>query len=158
MLSIKVFGALSLCLAAYGQHPPRQAKEISAYIDSKGARTVVKELIAGDQKAWRQVITKIDMGSTEWLAVAKKLLPATDAGGTQDLHVALAIALTHNPNKVLSMTGPNLPLEQVCTIPFIEPDEKTVREHRRKVRSALGEVTSEALLAKKKECLADIAK
>ena len=74
------------------------------------------------------------------------------------MRVSLAIALTRNPSGVLSLTGPNLSIEQVCTVPFIEPDEKTIREHKLKVKAALRQVTSEALSSKKQDCLKAIAK
>lgn len=158
MLSARVLAALFLCLAARGQNPPLEAKGLQSYIDEKGAGNVVKQLTQGDESQWRRVIRKIDSGSPEWLEVAKKLLGATDAGATEDLYASLAIALTHNPNGVLALVGTNLPLDQVCTVPFVEASDKKVKEHQLKVRNALRGVTSPALAAKKRDCLIAIAR
>ncbi len=155
MLSARVFLAASfVVVAASGQTPPTEAKQLLAYINRKGAETTLKELTAGDESRWNRVLSNIDLGSSLWLDVAKELLSASDAGGTEDLHISLAVALTHNPEAVLSMVGQTkITLEQVCSVPFIEADDKTEREHVLKVRAALGRVVSPALASKKTECL-----
>jgi hypothetical protein len=155
MLCARAFLAASFAVvAASGQTPPTEAKQLLAYISRKGADTTLKELTAGNESRWNKVLSNIDLGSAAWLDVAQGLLPASDAGGTEDLYISLAVALTHNPEGVLSMVGPTkITLEQVCSIPFIEADDKTEREHVLKVRAALGRVVSPALALKKTECL-----
>jgi hypothetical protein len=97
-----------------------------------------------------QVLLKIQTGEPLWLEVAKKLTPATDAANL-GLYLSLAIALTQNPGGVLSMVGgkDEFALNQVCELRFIESDDKTDREHVRKVRAALRRVVSPALADKK---------
>jgi hypothetical protein len=144
------------CPATYAQPTSRsaaEAKALGADINSEGATSVVRKLNSGNGSQWQHVIRKIESGSAPWLDVAKKLLTATDAGRTTDLYFALSLAVTHNPNGVLSMVGPDLPIEKICSVPYIEPDEKTVRVHRQRVRSALREVTSVKLASQKKDCL-----
>lgn len=155
---VKLLGLIAACFGACAQIAPSDAKELAGYIDKKGAKPVVKELTSGKGTAWQAVIRKIDQGSTEWLTVAAKLRTGTDAGNTEDLRVALAIALTHNAVGVLSMLGPNLTPTEVCTVPFIEPDANTVRMHKMRVREALQKVSSDRLASKKKDCLANLSK
>jgi hypothetical protein len=125
-------------------------------IEHEGAAKVVKELTTGDEARWHRVISRIDTGEKGWLEVADKLLKATDAGDTEDLRIALAVALTHNPEGVLRMTGPDLPLDQVCTVPFIEPSKQVIANHKLKVRSALKRVAANDLDEKKRACLTSI--
>jgi len=144
-----VLAALALCSLACGQ----QAKAVSDEIDSKGAASVVKKLNSSNGSQWKALIRGIETGAPEWLVVARKLSTATDAGRTTDLYFALSLALTRNAEGVLSILGPNLPVEKVCTVPYIEPDEKTIRTYRLKARSSLRKVTSAELESKKKACL-----
>lgn len=133
-----------------------EPKALSSEIDSQGAASVIKRLNSGNGEAWRHVIRKIKSGSPAWLEIAGKLLTSTDAGRTSDLYFALSLALTQNPTAVLSMVGPALPVEKVCSVPYIEPDEKTIRSHQAKVRAALQKVTSDKLATQKKDCLNSI--
>ncbi len=54
------------------------------------------------------------------------------------------------------MTGPDLPLEQVCTVPFIEPSEKVIAIRKAKVHAALRRVIAQELQEKKAACLKSI--
>jgi hypothetical protein len=156
-----VIVALTFCPSAYGRQrgyeSAGEAKASLAEIDSEGAAAVVKSLDGGSGNQWNEVIRDVETGSPAWLEVAKKLLTATDAGRTSDLYFALSIALTRNPTGVLSMVGPDLPVDKLCSVPYIEPDEKTIRMHRNKVRAALQKVNSPGLAYDKKACLNAIA-
>jgi hypothetical protein len=155
-----VIVAVVLCPLTYSQKGGAKGvvepKAIIDDIDSNGAAAVVRKLTAGNGSQWHDVIRGIEIGSPPWLDVAKKLLTATDAGRTTDLYFALSVALTRNAAGVLSMAGPDLPIEKVCSVPYIEPDEKTIRTHRTKVRTALRKVTSTELDSQKKACLSAI--
>ena len=144
---------VSACFVAQAQNASPTAEEINTRIERDGAAKVVQQLTAGNAAKWHQVIDKIDTGESAWLDVAGKLLKVTDAGGTEDLRVSLAVALTHNPEGVLRMTGPDLALEQVCTVPFIEPSKKAVTAHKAKVQAAMKRVTAKELQEKKVACL-----
>jgi len=155
-LRLVVF-AVVLCPLAYSQQVGAtgvvEPKAIIDDIDSHGAAAVVRKLTAGDGSQWNDVIHGIEIGSPAWLDVAKKLLTATDAGRTTGIYFALSLALTRNAAGVLSMVGPDLPIDRVCSVPYIEPDEKTIRTHRTKVRAALRKVTATELDSQKKSCL-----
>lgn len=132
------------------------ASELDKHIEHDGAKAVIQQLATGKQTAWNSVVKKIDIGTPEWLQVPGKLLKRSDAGTTEDLRISLAVALTHNPQGVLRMTGPDLPLEQVCTVPFIEPSEKVIAIHKAKVHAALRRVVAQELQEKKAACLKSI--
>ena len=142
-----------ICGQQSGSRSAAEAKALLDDIGSKGAGAVVGNLNSGNGSQWKNVIGKIESGSPAWLDVAKKLLTATDAGRTSDLYFALSIALTRNAAGVLSMVGSDLPVDRVCSVPYIEPDEKTIRTHRIRVRTALQKVTSPELDSKKRACL-----
>jgi hypothetical protein len=156
LLRLAVFSVV-LCPLAHSQELGAKGavepKAVIDAIDSHGAAAVVRELSAGKGSQWDAVIHGIEMGTPVWLDVAKKLLKATDAGRTTDLYFALSLALTRNAAGVLSMAGPDLPIDRVCSVPYIEPDEKTIRTHRTRVRAALRRVTSTHLDSQKKACL-----
>jgi hypothetical protein len=130
-----------------------EPKAVIDDIDSHGTASVVKKLNIGNGRQWRAVIAGIETGSPPWLAVARRLLTATDAGRTTDLYFALSLALTRNADGVLSLVGQDLPIDRVCSVPYIEPDEKTIVAHRIKVRAALQKVTSASLDSRKRACL-----
>jgi hypothetical protein len=125
-------------------------------IESQGATSVVRELTAGNGKRWESVTRAIETGSQAWLDVANKLIVATDAGRTEELEFALSLGLTRNPVGVLSLVGPNLPIDRVCSVPYIEPDEKTVAIYRMKVKYALRKVTDPNLASRKAACLSAV--
>jgi hypothetical protein len=149
--------ALSIATAHAETPPTTDARQLLAYIDRKGVDRTYRELAAGDASRWDRVIEKVKTGAPLWLSIAKKLVPKADAGGIIDMEVSLAVALTHNPEGVLPMLGAPgevpLGINEVCGLPFIESTERHDREHVRRVRAALGRVTSPALTTKKAECL-----
>jgi hypothetical protein len=159
-MSLKSFAKaffLAVCAinAAYAEKPPiTDARQFLAYIDREGAEATLDKL---SSQQMDRVFVEIFTGAPLWLEVAKKLAPATDASNTLGIEVALARALTHNPEGVLPLLGApkELPIgiDRVCSLPFIESTERQNREHVRRVRAALRRVTSPALAAKKAECL-----
>lgn len=149
--------AIALCPLAYTQpgqaRTPIQPASVIGDINAHGAAKVVEKLNAGGGSQWREVIRDIERGSPPWLDVAQKLLTGTDAGRTTDLYFGLSLALTRNAAGVLSLVGPDLPIADVCSVPYIEPDDKTIRTYRAKVHTALGKVTSSEFDTRKKACL-----
>ena len=147
----------ALCPFLFGQQqtakPLVDSKSVTAQIEAQGAAAVVRKFTAGSGRQWHSVLHGIESGSPAWLEVARKLLTATDAGHTTELYFSLALALTRNAAGVLPMVGPNLPIEQVCSVPYIEPDSQTIDNHRKKVRAALEKVTSPELASQKAACL-----
>jgi ribosomal protein S8E len=134
------------------------AKSIIARIDREGAKLVVQQLAANGGQALEHVEDKIETGADEWLDVAVKIEPGTTAASREALPIILSRAMTHNPDRVLRMLNDTFKLEDICTVPFIEPTDAQVRRHVLALRSALRRVTTPDLQEKKKACLLEIAK
>jgi len=122
-----------------------------------GASSVVKQLRSGKGTAWQDVLRNVETGRVAWLRVAQQLLKGTDAGNTESLYFAVSLALTRNPEAVLPMLGPEIPAGKICTVPYIEPSEKTEREYRAKARAALDRIAQPELTARKEMCLKELA-
>lgn len=126
-------------------------------IEVSGASSVVKQLRSGKGGAWQAVLRNVETGRRDWLRVAEQLLNGTDAGNTESLYFAISLALTRNPEAVLPILGPEIPAGKICTVPYIEPSQKTEREYRAKARAALDRVTKPGLTARKEMCLKELA-
>ena len=151
----------ALCSVAASEDGTNKATTIqpgglAVEIESKGAAEVVHRLSSGSGRDWERVIHQIERGSSAWLGIAEKLLNGTDAGRTEDVHFALSLALTHNAPGVLGIVGSKLPIEKVCSVPYIEPSPAVVKRYKDEARLALGRVTSADLQARKKACLISI--
>jgi hypothetical protein len=138
-----------LCFA----QPALTSKSLVLRIDKEGASAVVKQLNTPNDKQWNWVMDRIELGSPEWLEVANKLRPGTDAGTTEDLEMVVARALIHNPNRVLRMTGETWKLERVCGDYEIEEPTAKMRKRKADVRLAMRRVTAPELHDKKNYCL-----
>jgi hypothetical protein len=80
-----------------------------------GAEKVLKKLL---QKggSWNAVHKGISSGDSEWLDVAAALRPATDAGVSSSLDIALFFALKQAPMKVLTLLVElKIPSNEVCS-------------------------------------------
>lgn len=133
------------------------AASLERDIKANGAVAVVKQLKSRKGENWTKVVRKVESGNADWLHVAGELLKATDAGDTESLHFALSIALTHNAEAVLSMLGPEVPLERICTVPYIEASAKVEQEYRSKARAAISKILKPELTLRKDACLKELA-
>lgn len=133
------------------------AASLERDIKANGAVAVVKQLKSRKGENWQKVVRKVESGNADWLHVAGGLLKATDAGDTESLHFALSIALTRNAEGVLSMLGPEVPVERICTVPYIEPSAKVEQEYRTKARASIAKVLKPELTLQKNVCLKELA-
>lgn len=140
------------CLAQV--KPQLSAKSVLARIEKDGAKEVVKQLNTPNDKQWNFVVSRIDWGGSEWLAVADKLKQGADAGAAEDLDMAVARALVHNPNTVLEMAGETWKLDRVCGDYEIEEPDAKARKRKADVTLALKRVVTPKLQEKKRACLA----
>lgn len=109
-------------------------------IESRGARTVLGELIASDGgQRWESLLAKAESGEAEWVRVLGQLAPGTDAGSATDTKIVLAKALPKNPGEVLKLVGSQsfLLVDQVCGGPFIEPELAFLLDYFKAARDAL---------------------
>jgi len=124
-----------------------------------GAReTVVKLTKAPPSRDWNFVMQHAEQGESRWLAVAKQLANGTDAGTSEDLQIALAIALPKNPAGVLRLadTQSFLTIEDLCSAPFIEASERYIKHYLIQARRALEKTSDRAVENKRRKCLARI--
>jgi hypothetical protein len=132
------------------------AAEVDARLSGEGARSFVRQTTRADPKRWEAILAQINTGQADWIGVAAKLLPGVDAASGEDLTGALAGALRRNPQAVLPLTGPALPLKDVCNVPLIEPTDAQVAQWKRQVIAALDRVHEPTLTDKVKACRAAI--
>jgi len=157
----KVLLAVSISMTCVAQtkpvHAGPTAKRMLERIDRDGAKKVVDQLWATPKHGqWEYVVNQIQAGSDAWLDVAEKIQPGTDAGSADELMIVMSTALAHNPARVLSMIGPKFPLEEICTVPFIEPSRQVIVNHKARIHAALKRVDSRELEEKKAGCLKSI--
>jgi len=141
---------------------------IAADIQSQGAKVVVDRLWnapTADRARptrWDVVIDEIWKGEPDWIALAPKLAPGTDAGTAESLGIGLAHALPVAPAAVLaafeSTSGDAVGIERVCSAPFIEDTVKDVPAYLRAARKAVQRVDSPALALAKAQCLTALGK
>jgi len=149
-----VAAALGLGSAALAASPPSPDR-IAADIQVQGAEAVVQRLFKhGD---YDRVLGRIDSGASDWVALAPKLAPGTDAGTAEALPIALAFALPKNPAAVLAVLDPQseiLAPDSVCGVPFIEDTVKDIPGYIKRARAAVSKVADPGLQAMKTACLA----
>ena len=128
-------------------------------LDDKGAKATVSGM---SESEWDNVLTNIDSGNAEWIALVPRLAKGTDGGNSEDLGIGLAYALPKNPKAVLKAidpdNGPVLGVSRVCSAPFVEDTVKDIPAYIKRARAALTKVRDPALQDIKKACLAELAK
>ncbi len=87
-------------------------------IDTLGVEGAVSKL-ATDGK-WEKVYAHIDGGDDRWLKVADGISCCVDAGLAEALPISVSVALTHNPEGVLRITGDHeaFDLQDICSVPL----------------------------------------
>jgi hypothetical protein len=123
-------------------------------IKSHGAKYVVDALSSQDR--YEELLKHIDLGESDWVALAPELAPGTDAATAEELAISLALGLPRNSAAVLSVLDPRtepLAPERVCGVPFIEGTVKDIPGYIRRSQSALQRVQDARLAERKTECL-----
>jgi hypothetical protein len=115
--------------------------------------SAVSKRIDTDESFGRSVTSGIATGDSLWLDVAAKVTPPS-ASAEASLAIALASALTHSPARVLSLIGPNYPVEEVCGIPFLRVEPSLVVSYHDEAAAALGTVKDSLLARKRDACRA----
>lgn len=135
---------------AKGLTAPLTSKAMLESIEENGA-TKTRDLILKNRKLENSFLKGIASGEAEWLVVAAKMRKVSDAGFTEGILIAMSEALTKNPVPVLKLIGPEFPVDQICSVAFIEPSNAVVKRHVKAVEKALKPIQEgpEAALAKK---------
>ncbi|HEV7839081.1 MAG TPA: hypothetical protein VGO75_13510 [Gemmatimonadaceae bacterium] len=132
--------------------PSGSAEVVLSEIKLGGATSVAKRIDANESFG-RSVMNGIETGDSAWLEVADRIKPASGAAEAS-LSIALASALPHAPQRVLSLLGPKYPVEDVCGIPFLKPEPTLISTYHDEAVSALGRVRSVPLTQVRDACVA----
>jgi len=151
---LTLLASLFIALSSWSQQTSSSASQMREEIAHSGAKTVVKQLQSGSGRSWKNLLSNIESGNGEWLQVAVAIRPGVDASTGEDLTFAIASALRKNPVTVLKLIGPGFPLEHVCDVPLIEPNDAQVAAWKRDALAALSRVKDPTLTDKVLHCRA----
>ena len=134
---------------------PVTCGEVRSAFLSYSAPAIVKKLMENDFANWRMIMEKIAEGDAEWIRCAARYIkPGTDACASEEFGDALAYALQHNPEAVLSLEqGTGISLSSVCSWPFVEPEYDFVLSYGEKALAALHKVDSPYLQESRDICI-----
>jgi hypothetical protein len=79
-----------------------EPERIGDAITNRGARAVLDELFR-DASVWDALIKAVESGDPRWLRIAKRFQGTAEAGGAQELQMAVGGALERNPEGVLRL-------------------------------------------------------
>ena len=151
--TLPILGLCLLCGALLGAGSGQPtAPELLQRIDSDGGDRVIRELWAAHEP-FEFVCAQIATGDPQWLQVASRLRPFSDAGASLSLDISIARALPKQPAAVLELIEPPWRLEMVCGAPFIEPPPEEVQAYLDNAISVLSQPLPESLDAKRTACL-----
>ena len=151
--SIPILELCLVCAALLGASSSEPtAANLLERIDRDGGDRVIRELWAAHEP-FEFMCAQISTGDPQWLQVASRLKPFSDAGASLSLNVSMARALPKQPSAVLELIEPPWRLEIVCGAPFIEPPSEEVQAYLEKAISVLSQPLSESLGEKRIACL-----
>ena len=130
--------------------PRGSAELVLSEIKLGGAANVARRIDA-DASFGSSVMSGIGSGDSAWLDVAGSLTPAS-AAAEASLAIALASALPRAPERVLALLGPKYAIEDVCNIPFLEPESTLVTSYHDQAAASLGRVRSPSLQKTRDDC------
>jgi hypothetical protein len=124
-------------------------------INRKGPDVALQTLFA-DRTQWTALLTAVASGDIAALDVAKHLRPASDAGATTELDLAVGEALFKSPSVVLRTAEPAFRLDTVCGAPDVDDlryaSEDAVRREIHNRRRAVQGVVDPALRQNRDRC------
>lgn len=160
LASIMFFGLPADVAPAAGRLAyPTSPEAISKEISKRGPKEVLSELWR-DRVAWDRLRAGIATGAESWLTVALLLRPASDAGATRDLRLALGEALGSSPERVLQLSLKPHDIAAVCSgvdidDPRFDSYELATAEVERRVQT-VSTITEPQLEQAKADCLAEL--
>lgn len=120
---------------------------------NSGAVNTVRALTAEGSTMWAELMEHIASGDSNWIIHVPLFASGTDAGSATQLTIALAKALPKNPQAVLSLEYSFVSLRNVCSLPFINPDEDFIRQYSQEVLRSMREVSDPYMQMDKDICL-----
>lgn len=157
MLSRKVLAVIMVIWCGTVQARMTTVNQVEHLIKSRGAHDAVSYLDKANELDY--MLDQVGRGNSEWIAIALRIAPGTDAAAAEGLGISLARALPRNPPAVLRvMDLANedgvLGVNRVCGVPFIETTRAYNDAYKRRVIPAVGRVRDPTLGAARMKCLA----
>ena len=157
MLSRKGLAVIMAVWCSATQARTTTVSEIEHLIESRGAHDAVVYLDKVDELDY--MFDQIGRGKSEWVAIAPRIAPGTDAYAAEALGISLAQALPRNPLAVLRVVDlatkyGGLAVDRVCGTPFIEVTRAYNNAYKRRAIPAVGRVRDPTLAAARAKCLA----
>jgi hypothetical protein len=158
LVLLAIFAAIApfaLATLAHAAPLPMQAAPLRAEVKAKGAKAVVQRLLRSNQ--FDTMLRRIETGRADWLALAGDLRAekdATDASATSGLNDAVARALPISPAGVLELVAKGFAVEDLCTLPYIEPTPAVEKRYFARAKAAVKRVKMDALAQAATQCLA----
>ena len=84
-------------------------------VDRNGPESVYNDKLTGEQ--WIHFVNMVETGENGWVKLAAAIYPATDAGTSEMLTLALGTALERAPKSVLSVVKGGLNVDGICGYP-----------------------------------------
>lgn len=127
------------------------ASVLLSEIDGDGPRVVLRRLWA-NQPQFEALCSAIESADPNWLEVARRLKPASDAASSLSLNYSVARALPTSPTRVLGLVGRGFGVEDICTSPFIEPEAGVAERYEQRALKALADLSDSALRPVAEQC------
>lgn len=140
--------------------------EIKFAVGQYGSPVVVRWLV--DNGQWERVLNRAATGRGDWIALVATLDPGGAAHPGEEISVALASALPHNPRAVLAILdvdgGSRLGPASVCSPPYFDGEGPAFDEgsgggpeaYRRRALAALRSVSDTRLAVARQACMAEL--
>lgn len=153
LMKVCVVAAMLACvLTALAASPGSLSSDVLLQrIKQQGGQRTLAELWQ-DRQAFDGILNRIATGELQWLEVARRLRPFSDAGASESIDEAVARALPAQPHRVLSLVGHGFELEHICTSPFIEPEPGVAEAYERKTLAELAKVSEPRLASIARKC------
>ena len=147
-----IFAAASSVMAA------PSAASIMADIERHGPARELSQLTheageAAGESQYDTVLAKVQQGQSDWLAVAARIYPATDAGNREMLLTGLSEAIQNNPAGVMRLVDTVFRIDDICANRLIEPSSAESESFLKKTRAALRTLQDGRLRARRDACL-----
>lgn len=134
--------------------PTTESGRVLAAIRHDGPDSVALRMDREDAFGER-VLAGIASGDSTWLQVAVALRPTGVADIAEALPISVAEALPKAPERVLAMIAERrFSIDEVCSIPFIEPSDSLVASYYAAASTALTRADRAALAATRDRCRA----
>jgi hypothetical protein len=134
---------------------PVSIEELRSAFYGYSVVAIVAALRENNEANWNMLLDKARAGEGDWIyALNAYVAPGADAANSTAIIVTLATALSNNPEAVLNLGfshGPSL--YQLCSLPFIEPEDEFLEDYAHKTLHALQNIDKPYLLDLRDYCL-----